>query len=618
MRKLREELRMQLHGFRLSAQLRGKHFTLYETMSYLLPEIAKYISVYFSGRVITALTQNAPFAEVFRFALIAVFSVFLIWFVRRLFARRWLILLWSSYYRREAILTKKALTVDYATAESHHFSDLLGRVEENSNLYMGVAAQGRQASMILTNLFSVCIALVMASGMVIGRADGELHGILKLANSSWFGALFSVFVLVMVFLSLLGNDAAVKRRFREREKMGKTNAIWKYYYDRILNENGSGEDIRIYREKPLILEEMRERVFLIRKQIIYRVMRINCTFGMVSTVVTALLGGAVYLFVGLKALAGAFGAGKVVEYYGVLTNMILAFSALANEIGLLRSNRVHLREDLEYYDLKPTLQNGTRTIEDLNLDSIEFEFHDVSFRYPETDVNVLEHLSLTIRIGERLAIVGRNGSGKTTMVKLLCRLYDPTEGYITVNGIDIREFDQAEYRKIYGIVFQDFDILAFSVAENVACSAEYDEEKVWRCLEFAGLRERVEAMPKNLRQCVTALYEKDGVDLSGGEEQKLAIARALYKEAPFVILDEPTAALDPKSESEIYSRFDEISGGRTAVYISHRMSSCRFCDRIAVFADGRVIEQGTHASLLRKNGEYAELWNAQAQHYAET
>ena len=347
-------------------------------------------------------------------------------------------------------------------------------------------------------------------------------------------------------------------------------------------------------------------------------MRINCTFGMVSTVVTALLGGAVYLFVGLKALAGAFGAGKVVEYYGVLTNMILAFSALANEIGLLRSNRVHLREDLEYYDLKPTLQNGTRTIEDLNLDSIEFEFHDVSFRYPETDVNVLEHLSLTIRIGERLAIVGRNGSGKTTMVKLLCRLYDPTEGYITVNGIDIREFDQAEYRKIYGIVFQDFDILAFSVAENVACSAEYDEEKVWRCLEFAGLRERVEAMPKNLRQCVTALYEKDGVDLSGGEEQKLAIARALYKEAPFVILDEPTAALDPKSESEIYSRFDEISGGRTAVYISHRMSSCRFCDRIAVFADGRVIEQGTHASLLRKNGEYAELWNAQAQHYAET
>ena len=167
-------------------------------------------------------------------------------------------------------------------------------------------------------------------------------------------------------------------------------------------------------------------------------------------------------------------------------------------------------------------------------------------------------------------------------------------------------------------IFQDFNLLSFSIAENVACSTKYDEDKVWKCLEMAGLSERVKKMPEKINQCVTKLYDENGIDLSGGEAQKLAIARALYKDAPFVILDEPTAALDPKSESEIYARFDEMSGGRTAVYISHRMSSCRFCDRIAVFKDGTVVEEGTHEELLTNGSEYSQLWNAQAQHYKES
>ena len=209
-------------------------------------------------------------------------------------------------------------------------------------------------------------------------------------------------------------------------------------------------------------------------------------------------------------------------------------------------------------------------------------------------------------------------AGKSTMIKLLCRLYDPTEGSITLNGIDIREFDYAEYLKLFAIVFQDFKLLAFPVGENVACSDEYDEERVWQCLEMAGVKDRVEEFPKKLRQSIYKLYEKDGIDLSGGEEQKIAIARALYKDAPFVILDEPTAALDPIAESEIYSRFNDIAGNKTTVYISHRLSSCRFCSRIIVFDNGSVIQEGTHEELLENpNGKYSELWNAQAQYYAE-
>ena len=618
MNTLRENLRLQWRGLKLSVPLRGKHYILYETLSELLPQIATYISAYYSGKVITALTENAPFAVPFRYALLAVSAVLLLWFVRRLLMRELMTLRRSSYFRREAMLTRKALSLDYAQVVNADVAALLGRVEDNSDLFMGLASQGRNVSLILSNLFSVWIALGMASGMVMGHADAELSGILKLANSPLFGVLFAVFVLTLITLSILSNDAAVKRRFKAHESRGKINAVWKYYYNRVLNESSSGEDIRIYHEKPMIYEEMRDRVFTAVQQIHRVFLRTDCTFGIISTVVTAVLGGAVYLFVGLKSLAGAFGAGKVVEYYAVLTQMIAAFSTVAREIGMLRSNRIHLQEDLSFFDLRSDMRSGSRTTADLDLRHVEFAFHNVSFRYPDTEPLVLDHLSLTIRSGERLAVVGRNGSGKSTMIKLLCRLYDPTEGVITVNGVDIRELDYAEYLKLFGIVFQDFTLLSFPIGENVACGTAYDEEKVWRCLDMAGLGERVRQMPKGLSQSVTKLYEQDGVDLSGGEAQKLAIARALYKDAPFVILDEPTAALDPKSESEIYARFDEMSGGRTAVYISHRMSSCRFCDRIAVFENGQVVEQGTHDDLLENGGAYAALWNAQAQHYTNS
>ena len=230
---------------------------------------------------------------------------------------------------------------------------------------------------------------------------------------------------------------------------------------------------------------------------------------------------------------------------------------------------------------------------------------------------LFENISVKFGGGNRYGLIGANGSGKSTMIKLLARLYDPNEGYITVNGIDIREFDYTEYLKLFSIVFQDFKLLAFSIAENVAGSDEYDEEKVWHCLEAAGVKDRVEKMPKGIKQTVYKLYEKDGIDVSGGEEQKLAIARALYKQAPFVILDEPTAALDPIAESEIYARFNSMVNDKTAVYISHRLSSCRFCDRILVFDKGRIIEEGTHEELTALGGKYNELWNAQAQYYKQ-
>ena len=220
-------------------------------------------------------------------------------------------------------------------------------------------------------------------------------------------------------------------------------------------------------------------------------------------------------------------------------------------------------------------------------------------------------------MGERLAVVGMNGSGKTTFIKLLCRLYDPTEGEIYMNDFNIRKYDYRQYLDIFSVVFQDYNLLAVPLGNNVASAAAWDSVKTERLLYEVGFGERYEELPQKLETPLYKNFDEDGVNISGGEAQKIALARALYKDAPFIILDEPTAALDPVAEAEIYSKFNEIVGDKTAIYISHRLSSCRFCDKIAVFDKGEIVQVGTHEELLAdETGKYFELWNAQAQYYA--
>ena len=227
-------------------------------------------------------------------------------------------------------------------------------------------------------------------------------------------------------------------------------------------------------------------------------------------------------------------------------------------------------------------------------------------------------MNLKFKVGEKLAVVGMNGSGKTTFIKLLCRLYDPTEGEILLNGVNIKKYDYNEYLSIFSVVFQDFRLFAFSLGQNVAAGAKYDGKKAAACLEKAGFGKRLAAMPQGLDTKLYRDFDPNGVEISGGEAQKIALARALYKDAPFIILDEPTAALDPVSEYEVYSKFNEISGNKTAIYISHRLASCRFCDKILVFDAGCIVQHDTHEALLAQlGGKYSELWNAQAQYYVK-
>ncbi|MDE6579077.1 MAG: ABC transporter ATP-binding protein/permease, partial [Ruminiclostridium sp.] len=235
---------------------------------------------------------------------------------------------------------------------------------------------------------------------------------------------------------------------------------------------------------------------------------------------------------------------------------------------------------------------------------------------PNTDVEVLKGVNVTLKQGEHLSVVGLNGAGKTTFVKLLCRLYDPTEGEILLDGVNIKEYDYNEYMNLFSPVFQDFKLFAFSIKENIVLDDDCSDEKLSGLIEQVGLGDKIASLEKGTETMLFKSFDENGIEPSGGEQQKMAIARALYKKAPVVILDEPTAALDPVAEYDIYRQFDSLVGGKTAIYISHRLSSCKFCDRIAVFSEGVIKEYGTHDELvLINNGIYAEMFKAQAKYY---
>ena len=332
-----------------------------------------------------------------------------------------------------------------------------------------------------------------------------------------------------------------------------------------------------------------------------------------SGAVSQLFVGAAYIYVCLKALGGAFGVGSIVQYVSALIALSGGLSTLIKALGDLKNNTAFLRTVFEFLDIPNKMTQGDLSVP---TKEYEFEFRNVSYRYPNQEEYALRNVSMTFRAGQRLAVVGTNGSGKTTFIKLLCRLYDPTEGVILLNETDIRKYDHQAYMKLFSVVFQDFRLLSFGLGQNVAGSMNVDIHSAEQCLRDAGFGTRLDKLPQGLSTTLYKDFDAQGIDISGGEGQKIALARALYKDAPFVILDEPTAALDPVAEFEVYDSMNQMTREKSTLFISHRLSSCRFCDDIAVFHEGKLIQRGSHDVLVRdRSGMYYRLWQAQAQYY---
>ena len=345
-----------------------------------------------------------------------------------------------------------------------------------------------------------------------------------------------------------------------------------------------------------------------------RVYAWNCV---VDVVLQIARNGIAYGYLIHRALTEGMAASEFLLYFTAFTGFSNWVTGLLSEFSTLHKECLGLSVIQEYIHLPEQFRfEGGVAIP--NADAYELKLENVTFRYPGTDKEIIRNMSLTLHPGEQIALVGLNGAGKTTFVKLLCGFYDPDEGRVLLNGIDIREFNRQEYYDLFSAVFQEMSMLDLTVAEHVAQTAvNIDMDKVADCLEKAGLTAKVESLPQGLQTHVGKIAFLEGVEFSGGEMQRLMLARALYKDGPVLVLDEPTAALDPIAENDIYRKYNEMTKGKTSLFISHRLASTRFCDRILFLRDGVIAEEGTHEQLLAMGGEYAKLFHVQARYYQE-
>ena len=510
--------------------------------------------------------------------------------------------------RTEQKITAKALELEFEKFEKTETMDAIRRTNVSS---MGSGNVGDQLIVIhtlITSLLSVLYALFFLLRLFL-LSDSS--------RNNFFTSSFSMLALLLLCGVQLALSSRINRRSTQKKielNQGNdhSNSVANYLVNVMLEERRA-DDIRIGHFDHFLDTQFGKAMehFL---PMYLDFARFSAITDGKNALLSLLSNFAAYLVIGARALYGVLPIGDVLLYAGSVTRAmsdLQTFLATGSEFDYINS----YLSTYEDFIAQPSMAyDGTLPIEKRDDGQYEFAFHDVSFSYPGTDLPVLEHVTLSFAVGEKTALVGRNGAGKTTLIKLLCRLYEPTSGYITLNGIDIRKYSYKEYTQAFSVVFQDFHLFSLPLDENIAAGTEIDEAALQSSLAKVGLTDRVQQLPQGVR---TRLYNNNGsgVDLSGGEAQRTAIARALYKDAPFVILDEPTAALDPIAEAEIYEQFSQMIAGKTAVYISHRMSSCKFCDRIIVLDHGRIAEDGTHDTLLANHGIYANLYETQAQYY---
>lgn len=418
-------------------------------------------------------------------------------------------------------------------------------------------------------------------------------------------------LLLNLFMTLWINKKTHTYQYGLKKKLAHAERRKKYYYE-TTHDFGYGKDIRIYGLKHRILDNFNKEILKfvnLHHMIKNKEYRLGF-LGLLTLLVSEILTYGILIY----RTASGMSIANFSMYLVAITSLSQLLTTFIEDLSTIRNEGHYVYDFFEFMDQDLGEKGGD--LSRITNDTLAIEFKDVSFKYPRTDQYIIKNLNFKINKGERLAIVGINGAGKTTLVKLMTGLFDVTEGEILINGTPLQNFNRKELFSMFSVVFQDINILAFSIKENVsATSDEIDEHRVVTALEKVGLYEKVKGFPKGLDQMMLKIIDENGTEFSGGESQKLAIARALYRDANMVIMDEPTAALDALAEAEIYENFDELVKGKTAVYISHRLASTKFCDKIALFDKDGLKEYGNHQELMEQRGEYYRMFTIQGKYY---
>ncbi len=614
---LRRAAAVHLRAIRELHRVTPQHFPVL-TLYCLFGAITPYVTVFFSARVLTELATLRRAEILWRWVLAGVLCTGFAAIAKAALHRRCNTLLNDLYGRKEMLFVHKIFRLDYSELDKQENHDLREQIKQNEQWSgWGLMHVPQLYSGAVTGLLGLLSGAALTVSLFTAPVPNSA-GWLVVLNDPIFALVLAAGILIISILAGRLSARAMQcwGDFSEEATFGNRRFG---HFGFLGRDKQRAIDIRMNDQQRLVRAYWSGgSVFGVHGVFAKAARGKMGVYASLGVCITTLTTGMIYLFTCLKALGGAFDVGSCTQYIGAATAMVTNVFALTDMIGTLKANTPYLEKTFAFLDIPNSMYQGSLTTEKRSDRRYEVEFRDVSFRYPGSDIWALRHVNMKFKVGKRLAIVGENGSGKTTFIKLLCRLYDPQEGQILLNGIDIRKYRYDDYMGIFSVVFQDFQLICQPLGANVAGSMEYDRDRAKKALIDAGFADRLAAMEKGLDTMLYKNLSEDGVEVSGGEAQKIAIARALYKDAPFIILDEPTAALDPIAEAEIYSKFDEIAGDKTAVYISHRLSSCKFCDEIAVFHEGAVVQQGSHAELLAdRGGKYYALWTAQAQYYTE-
>lgn len=450
----------------------------------------------------------------------------------------------------------------------------------------------------LTDLMTSCIGFIVYLALLTNL-------------NLWLAALVAATTAVSYFASKRINEWGYLHRSEELELTKKIE-----YANKTATSREFAKDIRMFGLRGW-LEDLWGSTMRLYSAFCAKRERKYIWANIIDIVLTFLRNGIAYAFLIGITVKNGLPASQFLLYFAALSGFAQWVVEILDKLSVMHKQSLDISTIREFLDWnEPFDLNGGERIAFEPNKQYEIRLDDVSFRYPKADQDTLSHINLTVHPGEKLAIVGLNGAGKTTLVKLVCGFLDPTEGRILLNGEDIRKFNRNDYYALFSAVFQEFSVLDVTVKENVAqCVDGIDETRVWQCIDKAGLTEKIQSLPKGIETHLGRRVFKDGVEFSGGQTQRLMLARALYKNAPILVLDEPTAALDPIAENDIYQKYNDMTHGRTSFFISHRLASTRFCDRIIFVDGGKIAEEGTHDELLKNGGGYAYLFEVQSKYY---